>query len=324
MAPRKRPASAMSTNARATSSTVPLVVTGNDVDELAERYKVGSWRPSVSLMEAMKTVVSRMKMVPSAIRTEELREEEFFPEPLHRGPPTQLLENLSQLGLANLNTEDMQLFHTVVESYLYGERWSYHEIYRATRHLLNTVGGGGQKRIIPVETFARSFCFVDVSQPMLRDPVLEDHQVERPENVSQRSWSRRQSRQIEKALPRVDLCESADQVVAFAATILKPMNLETFLHLHISDRDDQDQLCIPFAQLEATVWPQADHEPLPRQTEEELLLLETELHDRHLEALFRDEFDIELSTPERRTTASRKRTFQGTLKNASHGVINLD
>ena len=156
------------------------------------------------------------------------------------------------------------------------------------------------------------------------EQVLEDYRVERPESVSHRTWSRRQSREIERALARVELCESPHQAVAFAATILKPANFEAFLYLHVSNRDDQESLCFPFEQVEAAVCPEADHEPLPQRTEEELLVLETELHGRHLEALFRDEFGIELPIPEKPTSASSKRTFEGKLKNSPPGVIDLD
>jgi len=156
------------------------------------------------------------------------------------------------------------------------------------------------------------------------EQVLEDYQVERPENVSRRTWSRRQSKEIERALTRLELCESPDQLVGFAATLLKPANLEAFLYLHVSERDDQDPLCIPLEQVMTTLYPETDHEPLPRQTEEELLVLETELHDRHLQTLFREDFGMEFPSPGKLTSRSRKRTFQGKLKTASPAIIELD
>ena len=74
----------------------------------------------------------------------------------------------------------------------------------------------------------------------------------------------------------------------------------------------------------ATLYPETDHEPLPRQTEEDLLALETELHDRHLQTLFREEFGMELPKPGKLTSRSGKRTFEGKLKTASPGIIELD
>ena len=45
---------------------------------------------------------------------------------------------------------------------------------------------------------------------------------------------------------------------------------------------------------------------------------------RHLEALFHDEFGMELPISQKPTSAATKRTFEGKLKNSLPGVLDLD
>ena len=46
-----------------------------------------------------------------------------------------------------------------------------------------------------------------------REQVLEDFAVERLPSISSRAWQKRQSRQISRAVLRVQLCESPGEVV---------------------------------------------------------------------------------------------------------------
>ena len=101
-----------------------------------------------------------------------------------------------------------------------------------------------------------------------REQVLEDFHVEKPEDVSWGAWQKRQSRQIAKVLAQVAVCRTGDDIVNLAATVLKPPNLEAFLYLFISDRDETaEPLSVPFEQVVSSVHPSSDHRPLPAETD---------------------------------------------------------
>ena len=122
---------------------------------------------------------------------------------------------------------------------------------------------------------------------------------------------------------QIEKCQTSDELINTAATILKPWHLEAFLYFFVSDRDPSEPpLSIEFQKVIDTLYPKDDHRPLPEATERELLQVETELHDKHLEELFREEFGIEL--PKASSAPSRKRTFDRELKASSQDVIDVD
>ena len=124
-----------------------------------------------------------------------------------------------------------------------------------------------------------------------REQVHEDHRVEKPESLSWNAWLRRQSRQVARIESQIEKCQTSDELINTAATILKPWHLEAFLYLFVSDRDPSEPpLSIEFQKVIDTLHPKDDHCSLPEATERELLQVETELHDRHLEELFLEEF----------------------------------
>ena len=165
-------------------------------------------------------------------------------------------------------------------------------------------------------------------QVFVREQVLEDHQTEKPEGLSQSAWQKRQSRAIASGLAKVRVCSTPEELVQCAATLLKPWNLEAFLYLNICDRDPEEPVGVDFSLVEATLHPVEDHKPLPETTESELLAAETTWHNRALEQLVKEEFGFTLSSTSsssRRSTkrSSRKRTFEGKLR-AAEGVIDLE
>ena len=158
-----------------------------------------------------------------------------------------------------------------------------------------------------------------------REQVLEDFHVEKPEDVSWGAWQKRQSRQIAKVLAQVAVCRTGDDVVNLAAAVLKPPNLEAFLYLFISDRDETaEPLSVPFEQVVSPVHPSSDHRPLPAETDAALLAFETELHNQHLEDLCLEDFDIALPRPKAAASPARNRTFEGRLKSPTPEAIDLD
>ena len=61
-----------------------------------------------------------------------------------------------------------------------------------------------------------------------------------------------------------------------SATVLKPWNLEAFLYLHLSDRDDTaEPLSVPVEHVVSSVHPSSDHRLLPEETDAALLAFET-------------------------------------------------
>ena len=165
-------------------------------------------------------------------------------------------------------------------------------------------------------------------QIFVREQVLEDYRVEKPEGLSQSAWQKRQSRAISSGFAKVSVCSTPDEVVQCAATLLKPWNLEAYLYLHICDRATEEPLCVDFSLVEATLYPDEDHKPLPAKTECELLEAETTWHNTALEQLVQEEFGFSLastSSSSCRTTkrSSRKRTFEGKLRTAE-GVIDIE
>ncbi|CAE7728347.1 RE2 [Symbiodinium sp. CCMP2592] len=135
--------------------------------------------------------------------------------------------------------------------------------------------------------------------------VLENHRVERPDTISQRAWSRKQTREIERAHTRIQLCETLDQLVNYAATLLSPDNLEAFLFLNLSERDPEEPLFLPNHLVESTVHPEEDHPPLPASLDALVLEYETQQHDKHLEELLKNDFGIILGGG---TRESKKRS----------------
>ena len=157
-----------------------------------------------------------------------------------------------------------------------------------------------------------------------REQVL-DFRIEKPEDVSWGACQKRQSRHIAKILAQVELCRTGDDIVNLAVTVLKSPNLEAFLYLHISDRDETaEPLSVPFDRVVSSVHPSGDHRPLPAETDAALLAFETELHNQHLEDWFREDFDIALPRPKAAASPARKRTFDRRLKAPTSEVIDLD
>ena len=85
-----------------------------------------------------------------------------------------------------------------------------------------------------------------------------------------------------------------------------------------------EPLSIDFDRVVSSVYPSSDHQPLPAEPDAALLAFETELHNQHLEDLFREDFDIELPRPPPAASPARKRTFDGRLKPPTSSVIELD
>ena len=89
--------------------------------------------------------------------------------------------------------------------------------------------------------------------------------------------------------------------------------MEAFLYLHISDRAPDQPLNVPFNLVQEALRPLSDPPELP-------LDVETDLHNEELENLFREEFGFELPRP----GATRKRTFEGRLKEPPVGEIAIE
>ena len=165
-------------------------------------------------------------------------------------------------------------------------------------------------------------------QVFVREQVLEDYRVEKPEGVTQSTWQRRQSRAIASGLAKVKVCSTAEELVQCAATLLKPWNLEAYLYLNICDREPKEPLCIDFSLVEATLHPDEDHRPLPVDIECDLLAAETTWHNQALEQFVQEEFGFSFSSTTSsscRSTkrSSKKRTFEGKLREAE-GIIELE
>ena len=183
-------------------------------------------------------------------------------------------------------------------------------------------------RRYPTATAAGIESLAEALRVFVREQVLEDHQVEKPEVLSQSAWQKRQSRAIASGLARVSVCSTPEELIQCAATLLKPWNLEAYLYLNICDRDPDEPVCVDFSLVEATVHPVEDYKPLPETTENELLAAETTWHNKALEQLFEEEFGFTLSSTSRsscRSTrrSSGKRTFEGKLRDPE-GVIDLE
>ena len=158
-----------------------------------------------------------------------------------------------------------------------------------------------------------------------REQILEDFRVERPSSVSVNAWQKQQSRLIDRAIARIQLCETVDELVNHAFTVLKPWNLEAFLYLHVSERAEEQPLSVPFLWVEATVHPVEDHRPLPAAAEMELLATEKKAHNEELESLFREEFGMELPKSEPGSSSgTRTRTFERSLKRPPDCVIEIE
>ena len=127
--------------------------------------------------------------------------------------------------------------------------------------------------------------------------MLEDYKVERPDRVSASAWQKQQSRHTWSGLAKVKVCESVDEVVKVAATLLKPWNLEAFLYLHVCDRSPEQPLHLPFSVVEASLHPTEDPPEPP-------LAIEAEICNQELEHFIFEEFGFEVS----RSSSSTKRT----------------
>ena len=93
-----------------------------------------------------------------------------------------------------------------------------------------------------------------------REQVHEDHRVEKPESLSWNAWLRRQSRQVARIESQIEKCQTSDELINTAATILKPWHLEAFLYLFVSDRDPSEPpLSIEFQKVIDTLHPKDDH-----------------------------------------------------------------